>query len=413
MKKAELLRRKQLDKTLSGIYDHPLTVVEAPMGFGKTTAVRSFLKAEKVSPLWVAFLHAGESAAWFWERFSSEFARLDETAAFRLRALGFPANVPQTEKVLSLLSGIAFPAKTVLVLDDFHLSPDAAISRFLLRIVEERIDNFHLVIITRDTTNIDFPELLSKGLCHIVSQQRLRFTEEEVRDYCRMMVDDISETDIKKISDYSDGWISPIYMILLALESGVPVGMNDSIDELVEKVLFNPCEEAIRNFLLKLSYMDVFTAKQAFFVTGEEHAAEILKRLRRENAFVSYDQASQTYKIHNVLLDFLRMRRQFSKEALRELYLRLGEWELAGSRFSAAYGYFYMAGDTERILAHLNVPEHISNELTCFEGSAELFHTAPRALLHQYPFAYLQHILLSILREMKRPSRTVQSSWTA
>lgn len=398
MKKAELLRRKQLDKALSGIYDHPLTVVEAPMGFGKTTAVRSFLKAEKTNPLWLTFLHTGESVSWFWESFSSEFAKLSETAASKLKALGFPADVPQTEKVLSLLSGMAFPPKTVLVLDDFHLSPDAEIMRFLLRIVEERIDNLHLVIITRDTTYINFPELLSKGLCHIISQQKLRFTEEEVRDYCRMMVDEISEADIKKISDYSDGWISPIYMILLALENGVPIGMNDSIDELVEKVLFNPYEQAVRSFLLKLSYMDIFTVKQARFVTGEEGAAEILKRLRRENAFVSYDQASQTYKIHNVLLDFLRTKRHFEENELRALYLRLGEWELSNGRFPAAYGYFYKAGDTERILAHLNDPEHISNELTCFEGSAEMFHTAPRELLQKYPIAYLQHILLSILR---------------
>ena len=400
MKKAELIKRKHLDKILSQIYDYPLTVVEAPMGFGKTTSVRSFLEAEKNNPLWITFLNTSESTHSFWNNFTSQLDRLDETVSAKLKALGFPADIPQIEKILFLLNSVTFPAKTVLVIDDFHLSPDLSINRFFMRIVAEQMDNLHVVIITRDTTHIDFTELLSKGLCYIISQQKLKFTEDEIRAYCRMMIDGISEVEIRKICEYSDGWISPIYMILLALENGVPVGINDSIDELVEKVLFSPYEEYIKNFLLKLSSLDIFTARQALFVTNEERAVEVLKRLRRENSFVYYDQATQTYKIHNVLLDFLRAKRQlkFREEELCDLYSRLGEWELFGNNFIAAYGYFNKAGDTERILIHLNNPRNIRNELTSFEGSFEMFRAASCELLYRYPLAYLQHLLLSIVK---------------
>lgn len=397
--KTELLRRRHLDGILSQIYDYPLTVIEAPIGFGKTTAVRSFLIEERNDPLWATFLLTGDgNTPLIWNNITSQLARLDETAAAKLKALGFPADTPQTEKVLTLLNSITFPEKTVLVLDDFHLIPDISISRLLLRIVMEQLDNLHIVIITRDTTHIDFPELLAKGLCCLISQQQLRFTEDEVHAYCRLMTDKLSETEIQKICYYTDGWISPIYMILLAFENGVPVGMNDSLDRLVEKVLFNTHEEDIRSFLLKLSFMEVFTAKQALYVTGEERTPEILKRLRRENAFVYYDQALQTYKIHNMLLDFLRMKQRFNQEELRDIYLRLGEWELSCHKFLTAYSYFYKAGDVERILAHLNNPQNIRNELTDFEGSFEMFDNTSRELLHRYPLAYLQHILLSIVK---------------
>ncbi|MGB8452817.1 MAG: LuxR C-terminal-related transcriptional regulator [Anaerocolumna sp.] len=400
VKKTELLRRTHLDGILSAIYDYPLTVIEAPIGFGKTTAVRSFLKTERNNPLWISFLDAGESTAHFWSNFTFLLGRLEETVSAKLKTLGFPADIPQTEKVLSLLNGITFPAKTVLVIDDFHLSPDISISSLLLRIVMEQMDTLHIVIITRDTTHIDFTELLSKGLCYLISQPKLKFTDEEVHEYCQRMVDGISEAEISKISNYSDGWISLIYMILLGLENGIPIGRNDSIDNLVEKVLFNTYDETIQSFLLKLSFMEVFSTKQAHFVTCEERTVEILKKLRRENAFVYYDQASQTYKIHNVLLDFLRAKRQFKfmEEELRDLYTRLGEWELSSNNFIAAYGYFNKAGDAERVLAHLNDPKNIRNELTGFEGSFELFGKVPRELLYRYPLAYLQHILLSIVR---------------
>lgn len=399
MKKAELIRRKQLDSILSGLYDYPLTIVEAPAGFGKTTAVRSFFKADKNSPLWITLLHTETSSPpQFWHSFTSQLSKVDERVSARLKALGFPLDSPQTEMVLFLLNDIAFPAKTVLVIDDFHLLQDINILHFLMRVVMERMDNLHIVIITRDTTYFDFTELLSKGLCYIISQQKIKFTGDEVQEYCRRMVDGISEAEIRSISAYSDGWISLVYLLLLGLENGIPVGMNETINELVEKMLFNTYDEHIKEFLLKLSIMDIFSAKQALFVTQEEKADEILKKLRKENAFVDYDQAAQTYKIHNVLLDFLRMKQNFKAEERSALYSRLGEWYLTENNFPAAYGCFNRAGYIERILSHLNEPENIRNELTSFEGSFEMFRKVPRELLYQYPLAYLQHILLSIVK---------------
>lgn len=398
MKKSKLLKRERIDKIMSAIYDYPLTIVEAPMGYGKTTTVRCFLESEKKNYLWVTFLKSGGSVSFLWDKIILEVEKLNKNISTKLKSLGFPVDVPQTEKVLSLLNDIEFKENMVFVIDDFHFSPDMSINKLLLHIVSEQIDNLHFVIITRDTTNIDFAELLSKGLCYVISQQKLKFTYNEVNDYCHMMMSGISEEDFTKINEYADGWISLIYMILLGLENGIPVGMSNSIDELVENVVFNAYSEHIRNFLLKLSVMDVFTAKQALFVTQEKNTVEILKKLHKENAFVFYDQVCQNYKIHNVLLDYLRIKQNFNTEELNGLYNRLGEWYLERNQFTVAYGYFRQAGSIEKILSHLNDPGNIRNELTGFEGSFEMFNKAPRELLYKYPLAYLQHILLSIMR---------------
>lgn len=397
MKKVKLFNRERINKTLSAIYDYPLTIVEAPMGFGKTTAVKSFLRAEKNMPLWVTFSHKYESSLSFWRKFSSEIGKLDKQVSSRLNALGFPSDIPQVEKVLLLLNDIEFNHNTVFVIDDFHLSQEVSINKLLLQIVAEGIDNLHFVIITRDTTNIDFVELLSKGLCYMVSQQNLKFTDSEVDLYCRMMTDNISELDIRSISEYTEGWISLIYMILLGLENGIPVGMSNSIDELVEQVIFNVYEDRIQRFLLQLSVMDIFTAKQALFVTQEAKTIEILKKLQKENAFVFYDQATQTYNIHNVLLDYLRIKQSFKEEEQQEVYGRLGEWCLNQNDFPFAYANFNRAGDIERILSILNNPKNIRNELTLFEGSLEMFAKIPQKMLDHYPIAYLQHIFTSII----------------
>ena len=397
LQKDVLLKRERINRILSVIYDYPLTIVEAPMGFGKTTAIRSFFASEGNAPLWISFLDSERSASFFWEKFVAEIGRLDANAAARLKALGYPVDAPQMTTVLSILDQIDYPEHTALVIDDYHLLPDLNIKKLIFEMVSERIDNLHLVIITRDTTNINFPELLAKRMCYVVSQQRLKFTGDEIRDYCHMMTDEISDGDLGKIGQYTDGWISLIYLVLLGLERGIPVGMNDNINDLVENVLFNAYDERIQNFLLQLSTMDDFTARQALFVTREENTAGILRKLRKENAFVAYDEASKTYRIHNVLLDYLREKRHFAPEALRELYRRLGEWHLENRESIAAYGHLYRAGNVERILAHLDDPDHINVLLNKVEGFHEMFSHTPEELMVRYPLAYLQFILFSIL----------------
>lgn len=398
MKKIKLLNRERLNSLLSFIYDYPLTIVTAPIGYGKTTAVRSFLQSEKCHPLWISFLNSEESTAFFWSKFTSELERLSEKDAARLKALGFPVTVPQYEKVLEILSGIQLKRNVVLVIDDFHLCSDPSAGKLLMQLVLEKIEKFHVVIITRNTANLDYTGPLSKGLCQIITQQNLKFTEDEVREFCTEADDRISKSDLQRINNYTDGWISLIYLVLVGMENGVPIGMNDSIDELVDKVFFQVYDEKIKDFLYKLSIMNSFTAEMAMFVTQEQKTYDILKELHRENAFVYYDQTSKTYRIHNVLLDYLRLKCPYSPEQLQMLYRQLGEWYLEKDDFPSAYAYFNRAGETERILTHLNDPRNIRNELTLFEGSFDMFRKTPVELLNQYPLAYLQHILLSILQ---------------
>ena len=49
---------------LTGILSSPLTVIEAPMGYGKTVAVREFLRRENLAVIWVSVLDSPDGAFW-------------------------------------------------------------------------------------------------------------------------------------------------------------------------------------------------------------------------------------------------------------------------------------------------------------------------------------------------------------
>lgn len=403
MKTANLLKRDRVNIELSCLYEYPLTIVEAPMGYGKTTAVKSFFRSEKLNPLWLSFHNSGDPGTTFFNSFAEELSKYNEEAGSFLNSLELPADVPQLETVLAVLNEIELKEKMIVVIDDYHLSHDEHLNRLILAISAEEVSNLHFLIITRDTIEFDFVELLSKKLCRILSRQHLKFTDTEIRCYCKMMSEGLSDSDLKKIIEYTDGWISFIYLILLGLQQGIQIGMNSTVEELIEKTLFNIYDQRTQDFLLKLSLMDEFTAAQAEFVTEEAQTKNMLKKLSKGNAFVFYDEVYKSYKIHNVLLDFLRNTQKFQDIQLAGLYERIGDYFLSIQNFQEAYRCFYKAGQNERILACSDNPKNIQGEHTQFEGSVEMFNSMPRDILLEYPLAYLQYIWDSLVYERKDP----------
>jgi ATP-dependent transcriptional regulator len=397
MKAAGILNRERISNALKAAYDYPLTVLEAPMGFGKTTAVRMFLETEKIDSVFIACRSFQDTSAVFWDRFVNEVSKIGNQVGQALKSVGFPADPPQLEKFILLLEQVTFECRKIFVIDDYQLAHDIKLNNLILLLAKEEIENLHIILITRDTTDIGFAELLAKGLCTVLSRYELKFTPEEITAYCRLTDDKISKTDIDRLYEYTDGWISFVYIMLIGLRQGIPVGMTTTVEDLIETALFRGYDDQTRAFLLKLSVMDDFTAKQAEYVLQNENTEEALKSLNRENAFVYYDEKTKTYKIHNVLLDFLRQKQSFPENVLKELHARLGEWHLQSNEHMTAYSYLYKTGQTRRIFECLNDPRNIRDALTQFDGADELFAITPRETLFAYPFAYLQHIFLSLV----------------
>ncbi|HNW04377.1 MAG TPA: hypothetical protein PKI76_03220 [Oscillospiraceae bacterium] len=65
------------------IFDYPLTIVEAPMGYGKTTAVREFLAARSVRVVWTSFYSDSDTREAFWDRVAAAAGGLNEAAGRR------------------------------------------------------------------------------------------------------------------------------------------------------------------------------------------------------------------------------------------------------------------------------------------------------------------------------------------
>ena len=84
----------RLTEVLNQIPQVPLTVLEAPMGYGKTTAIQAYVARTGAKALWAT---VGEnSAARFWDDFCGVFAELDRECARKLAEFGLPPHAGTT-----------------------------------------------------------------------------------------------------------------------------------------------------------------------------------------------------------------------------------------------------------------------------------------------------------------------------
>lgn len=394
------IRQHRMKSVFSNLLNDPFTIIEAPMGYGKTTAVKYFLAQQQPKQylsIWVSIADPYEALPHVWHKLSKSLAALCPSLSEQLLYLGFPSDTPQLNHILELFTSLNITKPTLLVIDDFHFTEGQPLGHFLSRLVMEEIENLHLVVITRDMTHLNYPELIAKGLCHVVSKNELLFSPEEATEYCKQLLPSIEAEPLNTLIQYADGWIALIYIQLLGIKKGLPIGMNTTLEALIDKVLYQTLDSDTQHFLHRLTLCDHFSVQQAQFITGDDLTAQRLTALHKSNAFIHHNEHNNTYHVHPVLRTFLQTKCHFDSHTWQTLNRRMGEWYIQHNEFKTAYAYLYSAGEYERILSHLNAPENIRNDLTAFKGSEELFSTLTPQQLHAYPLTFLQHMLLSII----------------
>jgi LuxR family maltose regulon positive regulatory protein len=73
-KTRELYFSKRVTEAMKRIFDYPLTIVEAPMGYGKTTAVREHLGKARANILWQKVYDSSVNS--FWNGLCSMFKKV-------------------------------------------------------------------------------------------------------------------------------------------------------------------------------------------------------------------------------------------------------------------------------------------------------------------------------------------------
>ncbi len=372
--------------SLSAIQSSPLTIIEAPMGYGKTVAVREFFRKHQVRALWVPVLGASPDA--FWRDFCRMIERsfpLQERIAEALSRLGYPYDSVRAAEARHLLSDLNFSRKTALVIDDYHLLPDQGFGAFCELLAREGNSNLRIVLITRDSYAGNRNLLELKGALAHVGREFFSLTPEEIREYYARCGAPVDEKDARLLHAGTGGWISALYLHLLLRVRGDELDWPCPVNALVEKEIYAPLSPGAKELLFSLYPLERFTAEQAAFVHGGGHTGALLDELCRKNSFVAFDEVGRFYAIHGIFKQYIE--ELFSRLPMgrqRKIHSMCGDWFAREGEIASAAEAYYRAGDFEEALCVLE--SDMSRNLVTERASffVDLFRACPEEILDRH-----------------------------
>lgn len=334
-----------------------VTTVVAPMGYGKSTAVRWWMgKYSDRYPgtvfLWQTL--SGEETDIFWRGFCRILRRQFPEISGQMEALGYPGDRKSLLLLAELLEdGLGEDGPLLFyILDDVHYFGMTEHSELLTHLLLHLPRRVRLILISRNRIFRESDRFrLGSNLCQITMEE-LRLRREEIVEYaglCGLKVDSVQAKELDRISE---GWISLLYLLFRSYARQERWHyQTPDIFCLMDQVMYQPLDERKKRFLLVNSLSDAFTSEQAAFLWQEADAGELLRVLTQENAFISFDGVNGTYSYHNMLRNVVHSHFQkLPGEEQQELRSRLGQWQMEREDFLQAMVTFHRCGDWERLL---------------------------------------------------------------
>jgi LuxR family maltose regulon positive regulatory protein len=224
---ASLVEREPLLLRLDTVLAHPLTLVSAAAGFGKTTLLSAWASRCKGRIAWLSLSELDNSSTRFWVGLITALRRgahgspdLGQTAVALLQS-------PQPPELSAILTALlneltsreTQPAPIVLVLDDYQVISDPAIHEGLSFFLEHQPAHLHLILSSRVDPDLPLSRLRVRGQMIEIREADLRFGEIEASLYLgRMLSATLSTEEVQQLVLRTEGWIAGLQLAALAMQ---------------------------------------------------------------------------------------------------------------------------------------------------------------------------------------------------
>ena len=380
----------RMRETLRPIASCALTAVVAPMGYGKTTAVRWFLaeQARAGAVVLQASIYS-DNRSIFWKSVQKAFATAGLTV---LEGYDCPADASGAALLLEdLCAALGGKTPYYLFLDDFHLLGDERVAQFLCRLAYRLPENVHLIVASRNRF-LPGEQVVRLGRrLHRIEADGLRLNREELLAYTHRCGVEITAAQADSLLRSCEGWFSAVYLNLHALtERGSLLQPGSDIYAMFTAAMLESLPEKTRGFLAVMGLADEFTVEMARAVTALPDAEEVLRALTQQNAFVTRLPDGVSFRFHHMMKECAeRLFAQLPAARQTEVWQRYGRWYAQKAQYLHALQAFAHCGDHDAALA---VIEADAGDLLASLSPAELLQRLDRCpveALQRHPLAIL------------------------
>ncbi len=357
----DLVARPHLIEVIEKGLWRKLTILCAPPGFGKSTLIAEWSLKAKHPICWFQvdeqdnlldnfLIYLCNSIRQAQPGFGEELDRMIKLTPRPSSDFYANAFLRELEKL---------PSKTCIVLDDYHLINNLEIHQFTRKALEYLPKNIHFIISTREDPPFPLSIYRAKNEITEIRTGDLRFNLQETQNLLNIISQtNLSNNDLEVLFNRTEGWAAGIQLAGLSLleTSDIDKFIHDFtgsnryiLDYLIEDVV-NQQPLDIKNFLLKTSILDRFSAAICNKVINEENSQRLLNIIETSNLFlVPLDDNRIWYRYHNLFSDLLRFRlkQEIPPEELKNLHDTAAKWFEANELWPEAVHHYYQADKPE------------------------------------------------------------------
>ena len=353
------LQRPRIDGIFNQATRRRLVYVIAGAGYGKTLAVRDYVERHPDAVVrWVQLTENDNVGSYYWENVTRSISQDNPELAAKLRELGFPETLFRFKQFADILRETERRSnRTLLVLDDFHLICSKQALTFAERCTHLNIPGLCMVIVSRKEPPINTISLFSKGQVSVITEEDLRFTEEEISAFLKLLSIPYATKNLPRIIAATKGWAIALRLLSLVLvrrPDDILFALNtmkQNIYKLLESEAWNDLTKTTRRSLVKASLVFnlPFAAAQELFGEGD-----LMSDAPQLASFLWFDSLIGDYRIHPLYLDFLQSRHNLlSVEEKQETFGRAAQWCSENSLKMDAMDFFAKSHQYKRMLETL------------------------------------------------------------
>ncbi|HYY56264.1 MAG TPA: tetratricopeptide repeat protein, partial [Pyrinomonadaceae bacterium] len=421
-----LLPRPRLTERLLANLAHPVTLVTANAGSGKTTLVADFVRSNGHKFVWYQLENSDADPLVFLGYVTHGIKQavpgfgevmlsyLQESAAELAQQPERAVDVMLNEVLENV------EQQFILVLDDYHhLGTETAVHGVVDRLLAYLPDVMHVIIISRDVPPLSLARLRSQASLAIIDRNELLFTDEETQELFRKVFDlELTPEQLSEYRERTHGWITALQLVRQvaqrqALARGGGGGSapdlveilrqseRDIFDYFAEEVFADEAE-VVQRLLMKVSLLDRLGLETCRRLYPGDGCSSVLPALVRRNVFITVasDERGEEYRLHPLFQGFLRrrLRSEIGQTGVAAEHARIADYFLDRGSWEQAVHHLMAAEDFERaarVIADKGGDWIASGALSSLVSFAEALPSAvvekqPRALAHRAEVARLR-----------------------
>jgi LuxR family transcriptional regulator, maltose regulon positive regulatory protein len=355
-----VIERPRLIDALSTAARHRLTMVRAPLGYGKTTLLTDWWQRIHRSGPVVAWLSLDEpenDSGLFWRYVVGALREAGSPvgAAAEIR-LCAPGADPRGA-VIGLLNELALqPTRTILVLDDYHAIREPECHDLMALFLDRAPTNVHVVIATRSDPPLPLGAIRGSGRLAELQEPELRLTAGEAAEFVRSSGElSLTDDEMAVLVARTEGWAAALRLAVVWLTGEADraealrnfAGDNRHLADYLTEHLLSALDPRIERFLLRTSVLARMCAPLCEAVTGERSAADLLATIERANLLlIPLDGRRQWYRYHHLFAGLLQAELTRREPQLaRTLHRRACAWHRRHGTAREAFEHAMGAGD--------------------------------------------------------------------